>query len=118
MDTTKQHDWNPSWFENTIANTPAHITGLVVLLFVVSAFLLTGLVLVWSAIATPNIEAATQENQLVYQVQTGRLVMTVTRLAVGNAATGIDQGGSESRGKTATPLPQYAAQSKVSMAAR
>ncbi len=118
MNTTIQHEWNPGWFETTIANTPAQITGLVVLLFVVSSFLLTGLVLIWSATTTPSIEAATQENQLVYQVQTGRLVMTVTRLAAGNVASSIGQSPNASKEKTAQSVPQYAAHTKVSLASR
>ena len=118
MNTTMQDEWRPGWFETTISNTPAHITGLVVLLFVACSFFLTALVLVWSSTATPSIEAAAQQDQLVYQVQTGRIVMTVTRLAAGNVAAGIGQGASKSRGQTATPLAQYAALPQVTMAAR
>ena len=117
MNTTMQDEWRPSWFETTIANTPAHITGLVVLLFVACSFLFTGLVLVWSSTATPSIEVATQQNQLVYQVQTGRIVMTVTRLAAGNVATSVVHP-SAFRENSAPPVPQYTAQTQVRLAAR
>ena len=116
MNTTMQDEWHPGWFETTISNTPAHITGLVVLLFVACSFFLTALVLVWSSTATPSIEAAAQQDQLVYQVQTGRIVMTVTRLAAGNVATRVGQ--STRTEHSAPSVSQYTAKTQVRLASR